>query len=158
MNDQMVFGQYIHKNSLVHKLDARTKIIVLILMMVSVFLIPKDNFIILGIALIIPLIGVILSKISIIKYLKSLKQVSFVVLFSFVFQLISTTGEDLIVKNPMNFTAINILIVLCFWVLYFILRKYIYLKLLCFTILLVASVYFFRFPIYGTVFKTYIYF
>lgn len=25
MNDQMVFGQYIHKNSLVHKLDARTK-------------------------------------------------------------------------------------------------------------------------------------
>ena len=47
MNDQMVFGQYIHKNSLVHKLDARTKIIVLILMMVSVFLIPKDNFIIL---------------------------------------------------------------------------------------------------------------
>ena len=151
MNDQMVFGQYIHKNSLVHKLDARTKIIVLILMMVSVFLIPKDNFIILGIALIIPLIGVILSKISIIKYLKSLKQVSFVVLFSFVFQLISTTGEDLIVKNPMNFTAINILIV---WVLYFILRKYIYLKLLCFTILLVASVYFFRFPIYGTVFKT----
>ena len=70
MNDQMVFGQYIHKNSLVHKLDARTKIIVLILMMVSVFLIPKDNFIILGIALIIPLIGVILSKISIIKYLK----------------------------------------------------------------------------------------
>lgn len=154
MNDQMVFGQYIHKNSLVHKLDARTKIIVLILMMVSVFLIPKDNFIILGIALIIPLIGVILSKISIIKYLKSLKQVSFVVLFSFVFQLISTTGENLIVKNPMNFTAINILIVLCVWVLYFILRKYIYLKLLCFTILLVASVYFFRFPIYGTVFKT----
>ena len=140
MNDQMVFGQYIHKKSLVHKLDARTKIIVLILMMVSVFLIPKDNFIILGIALIIPLIGVILSKISIIKYLKSLKQVSFVVLFSFVFQLISTTGEDLIVKNPMNFTAINILIVLCVWVLY--------------TILLVASVYFFRFPIYGTVFKT----
>ena len=127
---------------------------VLILMMVSVFLIPKDNFIILGIALIIPLIGVILSKISIIKYLKSLKQVSFVVLFSFVFQLISTTGEDLIVKNPMNFTAINILIVLCVWVLYFILRKYIYLKILCFTILLVASVYFFRFPIYGTVFKT----
>lgn len=36
MNDQMVFGQYIHKKSLVHKLDARTKIIVLILMMVSV--------------------------------------------------------------------------------------------------------------------------
>ena len=69
MNDQMVFGQYIHKNSLVHKLDARTKIIVLILMMVSVFLIPKDNFIILGIALIIPLIGVILSKISIINKL-----------------------------------------------------------------------------------------
>lgn len=123
MNDQMVFGQYIHKNSLVHKLDARTKIIVLILMMVSVFLIPKDNFIILGIALIIPLIGVILSKISIIKYLKSLKQVSFVVLFSFVFQLISTTGENLIVKNPMNFTAINILIVLCVWVLLFYLKK-----------------------------------
>ena len=125
MNDQMVFGQYIHKNSLVHKLDARTKIIVLILMMVSVFLIPKDNFIILGIALIIPLIGVILSKISIIKYLKSLKQVSFVVLFSFVFQLISTTGENLIVKNPMNFTAINILIVVCLGFVFYLKKIYI---------------------------------
>ena len=64
MNDKIVFGQYIYRNSIIHKLDPRVKLGVLFIMMIGTFLIPKDNFILLGIAFFIPLIAVIFSKIS----------------------------------------------------------------------------------------------
>lgn len=153
MNDSIVFGQYIHKNSFIHKLDARVKLLIIILMMVAVFLIPKDNFILLAISFIIPLLGVILSKISILKYLKSLKQITFIMLFSFVFQLIGVRNGELITKMPMHFTAINIIIIVVVWIIYFITRKYLPFKFLILIFLLIASIYFFRYPIYGKVLK-----
>ena len=39
MNDRMVFGQYVNVDSWVHKLDPRTKILVLFTMMIGIFLI-----------------------------------------------------------------------------------------------------------------------
>lgn len=62
MNDKIVFGQYIYRNSIIHKLDPRVKLGVLFIMMIGTFLIPKDNFILLGIAFFIPLIAVIFLK------------------------------------------------------------------------------------------------
>lgn len=67
MNDKIVFGQYIYRNSIVHKLDPRVKLGILFIMMISTFLIPKDNFFLLGIAFLIPLLAVIFSKISLFK-------------------------------------------------------------------------------------------
>ena len=62
MNDKIVFGQYIYRNSIIHKLDPRVKLGVLFIMMIGTFLIPKDNFILLGIALVIKLIKHALDK------------------------------------------------------------------------------------------------
>ena len=67
MNDKIVFGQYIYRNSIVHKLDPRVKLGILFIMMIGTFLIPKDNFFLLGIAFLIPLLAVIFSKISLFK-------------------------------------------------------------------------------------------
>ena len=39
MNSKIVFGQYVNGNSWIHKLDPRTKLITLFLMMIGVFLI-----------------------------------------------------------------------------------------------------------------------
>lgn len=154
MNDQMVFGQYLHRNSFMHKLDSRVKLLVLIMMMIGVFLIPQDNFIILAIALVLPIIAVICSKISLFTYLKSLKQIAFIMMFSFAFQLIVTTGEnEPLLKNPMHFTIVNILIVVLVWIIYFIIRKYLKFKLLIAILLIAGSIYFFRYPVYGTILK-----
>lgn len=153
MNDNIVFGQYIHRNSLIHKLDSRVKLLIIVLMMVAVFLIPKDNFILLGISSILPLIGIILSKISIFKYLKSLKQIVFIMLFSFFFQLIGTRQGELIAKMPMHFTIINICIIVIVWIIYFIIRRYLPFKFLIMVLLLIGSIYILRYPIYGEVFK-----
>jgi energy-coupling factor transport system permease protein len=41
MNDKVVFGQYVNVNSWIHRLDPRTKIITLFLMMVGIFFISN---------------------------------------------------------------------------------------------------------------------
>ena len=59
MNDNIVFGQYIHRNSVIHKLDPRTKLLVLVLLMVGIFLIPSNNFLLLAIGASIPFLFVL---------------------------------------------------------------------------------------------------
>ncbi len=151
MNDNIVFGQYIHRNSFIHRLDSRVKLLIIILMMIAVFLIPKDNFVLLGISLIIPLLGVILSKISFFKYIKSLKQIAFIMLFSFIFQLIGTKEGNLLIQMPMHFTIVNICIVIAIWIVYFLIRRYLPFKFLILVLLLIGSIYLFRYPIYGRI-------
>ena len=93
MNDKIIFGQYVFRDSIIHKLDARSKLLILVLTMIAAFIVPQDNFIVLALVALIPLIGVAFSKVSIFKYLKSLKQIVFIMLFSFIFQMITSAAE-----------------------------------------------------------------
>ena len=151
MNDSVVFGQYIYRDSFMHKLDARVKLIALVLIMIGVFLIPKDHFILLGIAFLIPIFAILFSKISLFKYLKSLKQIAFVMLFSFVFQLIGNHNGELLLSLPIQFTIVNIALVILVLIIYFLVRKYLPFKFLIFVLLLIGATYLFRYPIYGNV-------
>lgn len=151
MNDSIVFGQYIYRNSFMHKLDARVKLIALVLIMIGVFLIPKDHFILLGIAFLIPIFAILFSKISLFKYLKSLKQIAFVMLFSFVFQLIGNHNGALLLSLPIQFTIVNIALVVLVFIIYFIIRKYLPFKFLIFVLLLIGATYLFQYPIYGNI-------
>ena len=141
MNDKIVFGQYIYRNSIIHKLDPRVKLGVLFIMMIGTFLIPKDNFILLGIAFFIPLIAVIFSKISLFKYLKSLKQIAFVMIFSFVFQLFASPSGKIVITFPIHFTYVNIIISSLILIAYFIVRKYLPFKLLCLVLICLFILY-----------------
>ena len=154
MNDKIVFGQYIYRNSIIHKLDPRVKLGVLFIMMIGTFLIPKDNFILLGIAFFIPLIAVIFSKISLFKYLKSLKQIAFVMIFSFVFQLFASPSGKIVITFPIHFTYVNIIISSLILIAYFIVRKYLPFKLLCLVLICLFILYLLRYPIYGNPFTS----
>lgn len=154
MNDNIVFGQYIHRDSSIHKLDPRVKLCVLFLLMIAVFLIPQDNFLLLGICLLIPIIAVVFSKISILKYLKSLKQIAFLMVFSFAFQLFGSSSGNIILTLPINFTLINILVSIAILLLYFLIRKYLPFKLLFLVVTICFVLYLLRFPIAGDVFKS----
>lgn len=148
--NNIAFGQYVDKNSIIHKLDPRCKIISLIILMVTVFLIPSPleekepiySFIALGIYLCFLLIVIILTKISIIRYLKSLKQVMFLMLFAFVIQLLSPS-QDLItiIDTSLNISVINILIIITLLVFFIIFNKYLRHKLLILIGLIVLSIY-----------------
>ena len=152
MNDNIVFGQYIYKNSFIHKLDPRIKLFVLLILMIGTFLVPADNFILLSIALMIPLIAVIFSKISIFKYLKSLKQIVFVIFLSFIFQLFGNEGGK-VYNIPINFSYANLILAVLLIVLFFLFRKYLPFKMLIFIGLVVLIIYLLRFPLIGNPFK-----
>ena len=151
--NNIVFGQYIYKDSAVHKMDPRSKLAILFILMIGVFLIPMNNFILLLISSLIPIIAIIFSKISLFKYLKSLKQIAFIMIFSFVIQLLTSKTGTILYTFPINLTYVNILIGVFVLILFFIVRKYLPFKLIIFMILLVGIIYILRYPIYGSVLK-----
>lgn len=151
--NNIVFGQYIYKDSAVHKMDPRSKLAILFILMIGVFLIPMNNFILLLISSLIPIIAIIFSKISLFKYLKSLKQIAFIMIFSFVIQLLTSKTGTILYTFPINLTYVNILIGVFVLILFFIVRKYLPFKLIIFMILLVGIIYMLRYPIYGSVLK-----
>ena len=151
--NNIVFGQYIYKDSTVHKMDPRSKLAILFILMIGVFLIPMNNFILLLISSLIPIIAIIFSKISLFKYLKSLKQIAFIMIFSFVIQLLTSKTGTILYTFPINLTYVNILIGVFVLILFFIVRKYLPFKLIIFMIILVGIIYMLRYPIYGNVIK-----
>lgn len=149
--NNIALGQYIDRKSLIHKLDPRTKIIALILLMVATFLIPEPvigdslpiyyPFIAIGVLFSIIIVVVILSKISVFKYLKSIKQIFFLLIFSFIINLLSNKEGNVILTLNFNFSFINIGITILLFVLFIVFRKYIPIKVVVLALLFVLSIY-----------------
>lgn len=150
MNDKMVFGQYYSGNSVIHRIDARTKIITLIVMMVAAFLIPYNNFIPLAVCAGFILLIIILSRVPFLKYLKSLKQIAFLMVFSFAFQLFANTSGEVLLALPLQFTVMNLVIVVAMFVIFILLRKFLKFKMLILLGLICLSFYLCQFPIVGS--------
>lgn len=143
MNEKIAFGQYYNTSSIIHRLDPRIKLLALIIFMVVAFLIPTNNFILLGLLAFIILIIIVLSNVPIIKYLKSLKQIAFLLLFSFIFQLFTNSSGSLLIETNLYFSIFNIDLVLLILVLFLILRKYIPFKMIFLLGIFVLSIYIF---------------
>ena len=149
--NNIALGQYVDGKSIIHKLDPRTKLLSLMLLMIAVFLIPKPlnnsfgraaSFIMLGGFAVIILIIVLFTKISIIKYLNSLKQLAFLFVFTFIIQLLTPQGDNkLLLDLNLNLSIVGILITIIWIVLFILLRKFIPLKLIVFLGLTCLSIY-----------------
>lgn len=79
MISDITFGQYFPSNSVIHKLDPRIKFLLLIFIIVFIFL---SNMYGIGLSLIFSVIIMILSKIPIKIYLKNLKVILPIILFT----------------------------------------------------------------------------
>lgn len=83
MND-ITFGRYIARDTPIHRLDARNKLLMMILLFVSVFLqftLWSTNLIIGGILLLFLFISMLISRVSLRDLFKSLKGMWFLVIF-----------------------------------------------------------------------------
>ncbi|MBQ8134044.1 MAG: energy-coupling factor transporter transmembrane protein EcfT [Clostridia bacterium] len=89
----ITLGQYMPGKSLIHHMDARAKIVLLIAYIVFIFL--CKNFISLLIMTLFTLLVILMTKISFMKYLKSLKVILVIILFTGVLNLFYGTGEVL---------------------------------------------------------------
>ena len=140
MSSKIVFGQYYHANSWLHRLDPRTKLIVTILLMVAIFLIDNLYFLLgfLGATIIL----IFTSKIPFGKFLKSIKMISFLLLFTCIFQVLfrKDLENDPIYIFNFTLTIYNLIGIIVVFVLYFlsskIIRKF---RFLLFIVLLVLA-------------------
>lgn len=160
MNNKIALGQYVDKNSIIHKLDPRNKLISLIVLMVLVFLIPSPlktekpyvPFIALGIIAFLTLIIVLLTKISLLKFLKSIKQMFFLFTLTFVLQMITPSTDGItVLDKQLYISVINLIIVIVLFLLFIFFRKYIPIKMIVFLGLLVLSVYLFTYQLGPTI-------
>lgn len=87
-------GQYIPGNSILHRSDPRTKLILTIVYMVAVMFI--DTFVGYGVALVFLVVAVIASKVPVKIVLKSIKPLIFIIIFTVILNLFFHSGENLI--------------------------------------------------------------
>ena len=79
MLNDITFGQYFPANSVIHRMDARIKLVLLVALIVAVFL--CKNFLSLGVFTIFTLTVIFLSKIPLKLYLKNIKVIIPIIIF-----------------------------------------------------------------------------
>lgn len=149
--NNIAFGQYYNTTSFLHKLDPRTKIISLILLMISLFVIDMNHigYIYIGGLFLFVIVLIILSRVPLKLYLKSLKQVTFILLFSFIFQLLfNRSGEQFkyLPEISLNFTILNIILAILLIIIYIFTKKFIKTKLLYLLLILIGIVLILHYP------------
>ena len=120
--NNFTFGQYVPGKSWIYKMDPRTKILLTIALIVLIFLIP--DLIWMACALGVFFLIILSARINIIKILKSIKGVIFLLLFTVLLQLIYTKGTELdpnpIYTFQMQIGLWQLLIIVGLLVLYFL--------------------------------------
>lgn len=91
MLKDITIGQYFPGNSCLHKLDPRTKIIAVLLYMISLFLV--NNFWGLGAMLILSFVVVSISHIPLRFFFRGIKAIVFIVFLTVALQMFMTPGE-----------------------------------------------------------------
>ncbi|NLB84731.1 MAG: energy-coupling factor transporter transmembrane protein EcfT [Acholeplasmataceae bacterium] len=159
--NSITIGQYIPGKSWLHRLDPRIKILALVSLLIALFLIPIEakaipgflqgvipikyfSLLILGIFTFLIIIMVITTQISLMRILKGLKPVLFLLTFTVILQILSvssdTPGTNLLAPIPMTLSWSAIAAIIVIIVLYFTLKKYIKFKTLFF-FLMIAGIF-----------------
>ena len=92
----ITLGQYFPGNSLVHRLDPRTKLMAVTLYIVALFL--ADFFVTYAIMLLVLALAITISKVPLRSILRGLKPILFIAIFTALLNLFYTSGEHVLVK------------------------------------------------------------
>lgn len=137
MNSKMIFGQYYNNDSIIHRLDPRTKLICLFIMMIAIFLLTSiySLLVMFGIVLLI----VMISKMPIKRFLQSFKMMTMILLFTVFFQILFTNTGKVLADFSFDMRVINLVICVALLVLYYlsgkVIKKYRLLTFLLFVVL-----------------------
>ena len=92
----ITLGQYFPGNSVIHKIDARAKIIITLILIVAVFVASSGPAF--ALLFILSLIIFLLSRISFKTLVKGLKPIVFILIFTTIFQIFFTRTGDLLLE------------------------------------------------------------
>lgn len=126
MMDNITIGQYIPGNSWIYKMDPRMKIVLTFILIAVIFILP--TLLSVSIALGIFAVMFLTTRIPILKMLKGLRPIIYLLAFSFILQIIYTKTGDLLYTFNFSFNFYNMLIILGVFVFYLLTKKLIPLK------------------------------
>lgn len=89
----ITFGQFFPAKSPIHRMDPRVKLVLVVLMIVFMFL--AKNFFGLGVMVVFTVAAMLLSKVPIRLYIKSVKPVLFIIAFTSLINLFYGSGDPL---------------------------------------------------------------
>ena len=92
----ITLGQYFPGNSLVHKLDPRTKLIAVVIYIVALFL--AKWFVTYAIMFCLLALSIAVSKVPVRSILRGMKPVLFIAIFTAILNLFYTPGTHVLVK------------------------------------------------------------
>lgn len=134
--NNITFGQYLPGNTWIYKLDPRTKVLLSVLLIVIIFLVP--TLIGMAITFLVFVLIFLSTRISILKVLKGLKPIIFLLLFTFVLQLIYNTTGELLYVFELQIGLYQFLIMFGILVFYILSKKYIKFKMTYMLLMLVG--------------------
>ena len=126
--NNITIGQYVPGNSWIYKLDPRTKILLTILLITIIFIIPSLEGMVLALGIF--MIIFLSTRVSIIRVLRGLKGVLFLLAFTFVLQLIYNKQGQILYTFDMQIGLFNLLIMIGILIFYFLTKKFIKFKML----------------------------
>ena len=129
MNKRISIGQYIPTNSWLHRLDPKIKILSLIIMLVSVFIIPISGEIVHILMLLGMLVLVIAltasAKVPLLRVLSGVRPVVFLLTFTFVLQVFANNEGNVLNTFDMTLSVTSILAIIAIIIFYNFTKKYI---------------------------------
>lgn len=128
--NNIIIGQYVPGDSFLYKMDPRSKIIALILMMISTFILNNVFHIIVLLSFVLLILW--FGGIPIGRIVRGLRPIMILLTFTFTFQILFVKTGNLLYDIPLVFSLYNILIVVGMVVLYFLTKKFIRFKLFYF--------------------------
>ena len=126
--NSITIGQYIPGDSWLHKLDPRLKIFLTILWMVIIFLIPNIYGMLIALALYT--IMFFTTKLPFSRIIKGLKPVMFLLIFTFILQVVFTKEGTLLYTFNFQFGMYHLFMCAAILLVYFFTKKYMPLKIL----------------------------
>lgn len=118
----IVIGRYIPGDSFLYRMDPRVKLIALFLLFVAVFVI--DELVVMGGALLGILILLPVGKISLKKVYFGLRPLLFLLIFTFVFQILFNTQGRLLTTLRLEFDPLNVSIAVGLFIAWLFLKRF----------------------------------
>ncbi len=150
--NNIIIGQYIPGNSFLYKMDPRSKIIALFLLMISTFILNDVIHIIVMLGLVLLLLQ--FGGIPIGRIIRGLRPIMILLTFTFTFQILFVKTGPLLTSIPITYSLYNDLIALALVVLYFVTKKYIRYKVFYFIFFVALIIWFLSYFSIGPVYKT----
>ncbi|AOM84530.1 energy-coupling factor transporter transmembrane component T family protein [Salisediminibacterium beveridgei] len=98
MFDHIIIGQYVPGESVIHRLDPRVKLTAVLIFLVFMFM--TRDLLLLAVSFLLAFGGLVLSRVPLGFYLKGMKFISIIIIFTFMLHLFMTSGGRVLLELP----------------------------------------------------------